>query len=336
MFLDAWKSAFDPLFDLAVRARARTVRVWAVAMLRMHHTSGLATLSLERIRALLRSGDEALEGLGIERLREARGLEALTVQAWLELLAAQNYEVVRGVVELAMGHLERERLDDSQRLTLALARIASVAELGLRWLRSRPPVRAEALAPLLALGNAPVASVRAEATAWLLGLLTTAPFARAEHLRDLVDSRFEDTRAQALETLRTHARYAEMLPLWGTLAESPYRDVQSALIRRAEPWSVGVAPDALRQLWATAVLRVQNGGRDKPRVLRQLAERWLEHPEERATLVPLLRVGLRSVRATEQRAALAALTRAAFASSEVRTAVESEFPDLAFGWERAS
>ena len=63
---------------------------------------------------------------------------------------------------------------------------------------------------------------------------------------------------------------------------------------------------------------------------RQVADRLISKKEERAALVRLLGFTLRSVRATERRAALTQLVRAATADQELKALLTTELPELQF------
>jgi hypothetical protein len=89
-----------------------------------------------------------------------------------------------------------------------------------------------------------------------------------------------------------------------------------------------LAADSLRQVWATVLLSIHSGGRAKQRVVRHIAERIVGRPQEAEGLLPLLGIALRSVRAPERRAGLAALSRAAFRTPELRSAIARKLPEL--------
>ncbi len=331
----AWKDAFEPLLGLAVHARSRTVRTWALAMLRDQYSADLRALPLERLRAMLRSPHDEVLTVAIELLKAAPGLETMALDAWLELLAIENAAVVSVVCDLVARHVAPDRLSLAQCVGLASARVAPVAELGLLWAKARAVRTADELQVVTALGNAGAPLVRAEAVAWVVSLLEREPAARPEHLRELLDARHADTRALALAALTRIERLRGELSLWAALAESPYDDVRDALVRRMDDWRGTLSPSSLRHVWATALLAIHRGSRTKRLVLLQLAERLAERRDEVPVLLPLLRVGLRSVRPPERRAALAAIGRAAFAAPDLRDALALAFPELTL-WPEAS
>jgi hypothetical protein len=76
------------------------------------------------------------------------------------------------------------------------------------------------------------------------------------------------------------------------------------------------------------MLAVHRGSTTKRRVPRAIAERIAAHPDEAAELLPILGLALRSVRPPERATALAALTRAVHANSELRALAHAIIPEL--------
>ena len=130
------------------------------------------------------------------------------------------------------------------------------------------------------------------------------------------------------------------MTLWQRLLESPYDDVRLALVTeldammsRANPASIlelsrALDPERLRLLWASVLLNVRRGGRVKPGVVQQVAQRLAGRPEEAEQLLPLLGLALRSVRAPERRAALAAVVRLVEDRPEAAPIVRKALPEL--------
>ncbi len=323
-----WASAFESLFEFVLRARSRTVRTWALTTLRDQHSTELRALPIDRVRELLRSPHDEVLVLGAELLKSVRGLERLPVDAWLELLAIDNADVVALVSELVAKYVTPDRLLLEQCVALACARVAPVAQLGLAWAKTKPLRSAADLDVCARIGNAAAPLVRREAVAWFLEALARESFATPEHVRELLDARFQDTRAATIAFVRGSERFRDVLTVWSSLAESPYEDARGALIERMTAWDAQMTPASLRHLWATAILAVHRGSRTKPRVLTQIAQRIVQHPDEASALMPLFRYTLRSVRATERRAAIAAVARAAFGDPAFRSRLAAELPEL--------
>jgi hypothetical protein len=325
---DAWRGAFAALLSLAARARSRTVRAFAIALLRRDHAAELRSLPLKGIRDLLRSPHDEVQTFAAELLRGASGVQNLSIEEWLTLLRLDNPTALPILCELVEKTVRPERLSLAQTIELACARAAPVAELGLRWAKQKPIADEAALGALLGLSRASAPLVRAEGLAWVAELLGRAAFARPEHVRELLDARFADARAHGLSLVEGDARFQGSTLLWGALAESPYDDARGFLVRHLREREASFGPETLRQLWATALLAVHRGGRAKRSALDQIAARVARRPAEAEALLPLLGIALRSVRAPERRAALAAIATAAVREPALGSALARLLPDL--------
>jgi hypothetical protein len=226
-----------------------------------------------------------------------------------------------------------KRLSLAQAIDLACARIAAVAELGLRWAKERKIDTAEDLVVAARIGQATVAHVRADGAKWLLDLLDASPHRRPEHLRDMFDSRFADVRALAIAYIGKKPPGAEGIPLWFALLESPYDDVRAIVVKSAEAWQKEAGSGEIEHLASTVLLAVHRGASTKQVMLRRIADRAAERPAEAERLLPVLSVALRSVRPPERAGALTAIARAAIASTELRAAVKKHLPELSIATE---
>jgi hypothetical protein len=137
-------------------------------------------------------------------------------------------------------------------------------------------------------------------------------------------------------------RFSKSPIVWASMAESPHPEVREKLLdelaaqARAQPAErrisgAKVADAALAQLWATTLLAIHRGGRAKPKALLSMAQSLVKEPARAESVVPLMRIALRSVRPAERRSALAAITRAAQAHVEVRASVAKHLPELDLG-----
>src|SRR5262249_11316819 len=86
----AWRNAFEGGFHLVTAARSRTVRVFAINMLREQYQRELDRLGVARLRPLLASQHEEVQTFGSELLRTADGIASLSIADWLELLSIDN------------------------------------------------------------------------------------------------------------------------------------------------------------------------------------------------------------------------------------------------------
>jgi hypothetical protein len=321
---DVWMGCRDELLTLVDTARARTVRLWTVGWLRARYADELRGLPIARVRAFLRSPHDELQEFGAELLPHAAGLDRLPIDEWLALLAVENAVALPIICELVAKHVAPSRLTVEQCVQLACARPQAVAALGLGWLREKRDVSLGALLPL---SGAEAPAVRAQGLDWLLEKLG-APEAKPEQLRELVDARHADVRARALDKLAAEPRFATDPLLWAALPESPYDDVRAFLVARLEAQRARLPAGSLAHVWATALLNVHRGGKQKPEVARQIAAELERHPAQAPELLPLLAIALRSLRVTERAAALAAVVRAVERRPSLAPAVARALPEL--------
>ncbi len=332
----ALSSAFAPLFALLLRGQSALVRNVALPLLRKYHGPTLRKLPLSQIVALLKSPFPQAQTLSSELLENASGLESFTLSEWLELLQIDNPFALPVLCKLVARHVAPESVSLAQCVALACTRAAPVAELGLRWLRSQTPRTVAELESLLELRNAPADIVRGPAIEWLLGLLESSSFSRVEQVRELADSLKQDVRERVLTILATGGRFADEPLLWSALAESPHDDVRAFLMSHLSARMDAFTPASVLHLWATVLLSIHRGSRTKQAVLKQLSQTIVADPDRAESIVPLLAVALRSVRAPERRGALAALTQAVQKNSSIRGAVSKHIPELIFSSDSVS
>lgn len=313
------------LLDLLATAEAAVVRGWALALLRGDHREALAALDAAAVRTLLHSPHEEAQQLGAELLPALPGLERLPIDRWLDLLGARGTVAVQAVVPLAERHVDPSRVSLAECVRLARLPAAPVAELGLRWARSKRVDGPDALAALMPLTGARVESVRAAAADWLADLLRTSPLATPEHLRDLIDAPHADVRARGLALL-DEPRYGAAEQVWLAMTETPFADVRGRLLVHLKAWRPGL--DTERRLWADTLLALEGGAAARGRALRQIGSRLEAHPEEAPSLLRLLAVSLRGVSAPDRRQALAALGRAVLRRPALRAAVAEHLPEV--------
>jgi hypothetical protein len=314
------------VLELVARAKSRPVASFAVWLLERFYGDDLVGLELDQLRPLLVHPREEVQRFAAARLLQARGLERAGIAVWIELLATAGLEALPAICQAVEKFVRPDRLTLDQCIALARSSAAPVAELGLRWAKekAKPGDRGK----LLALRDAAAPGVRDDAVQWLTKLLRDASDARPEEVRELLDANHADVRTRALAFVGDEPRFDRSPILWAALAESPFPDAQQHLVRKLSTDGDGLAASARRHLWSTTVLAVRTGARAKRQALRQIAARLVEHPEEAAELLPLLRVSLRSVRVAERRPALAAVARAAFDAPQLRAAIAEHMPEL--------
>lgn len=335
-FKDAWQGALLDLLDMLARARSRTVRVWTIAWLEASYQAELDAIDVNAIRPLLLSIDEDVARFGSKLFRGAQGLATLAVADWLELLRTENLDVAPVVVLAFEKNVAPKRLSLAQIVDLTGARIAAVAELGLRWAKdavasAKTAISAQDLTALARIASASVEPVRTDGARWLLEILDAAPEKRPEHLRDLFDSRFADVRVLAKDYLES--RKVADVPLWFALLESPFDDVRALVVKHAESWQSQAGIGEIEHLALSVLLAVHRGAGAKQSMLRRIADRAAARPEEAERLLPVLSIALRSVRPPERVGALAALARAAVGHASLRAAVSRHIPELSISGE---
>ncbi|MCC6556683.1 MAG: hypothetical protein IT372_27295 [Polyangiaceae bacterium] len=332
----AWQGAFEDVFALAWGARCRTVRLFAIGLLRRDYAGDLAGLTLARVRPLLSSPHEEVQTLGAEILRGVPGLERLPIAEWIELLRLDNIAALVFLCEVIQRHVTPARLSLADCVELACAKAAPVAELGLGWVKQKPIKTGADLDAIVLLARAGAPVVRQEATAWVIEALKASAAARPEHVRDLFDSRHADVRERALALFAADPRFRDDTGLWAALAETPYDDARGFLLRHLEERKAALSHEALRHLWASSLLSIHRGARQKRAALKQIADRVVERPAEADPLLALLGVALRSVRPPERRAALAAVAQAALRAPALRRDIERRLPELKLFREEAA
>ncbi len=341
---EAWSRSFEVTLELAANARSRPVSRFAVHLLEKHHAPRVKEITFATAKRLLSAAHEEARAFMVARLRDVGGLDKVPVTEWLALVDAGTLETLPEIVRLFREHVAPRRLSLEEQITLALSPAAAVAELGFGWVKeqTKKPLGALERQRLLRLVSARTPIVRKAAAEYIAELLTKAPEAKPEEVRELIDAGDADVRAKGLTLVDEVDRFSKSPVVWASMAESPHTDVRekllSELFTRANevpqakhPTGPSVEDAALARLWSTTLLSIHRGGRAKPKALATIARTLVDHPTRAEALVPLLRIALRSVRPAERRPALAAVIRAAQASVEVRVAVSQHLPELALG-----
>ncbi|MDI3286752.1 hypothetical protein [Polyangium sp. 15x6] len=333
---EAWKGSFEGVLALVTTAKSRTVRVFAVEILKAWYPRELGSLTMARLRPLIASPNEEVQVFAADLLRTAEGISSLSVAEWLELLQIDNPTALGFLCEAIKKHVAPARLTLDQCVDLACSPVAPVAELGLDWAMTKKTAGIKGIEAMLRLASARAPRVREAAAKWVVSILSTSKDARMTHVRDLVDARYDDVRREALQLFERDVRFKDDPALWSALAESPYDDVRAFLLAHLVAREKALGPATLERIWATTILAVHRGSKQKRTALSQIAARIVAHPGEAEPLVGLFGYALRSVRPPERRAALAAVSRAAFQAPALRSAIGRKLPELSlFQEERA-
>lgn len=324
----AWRDCLGDVVTLLKKAQSRTVRSFALDLLRLEYASSLHTLPVLRLRALLLSPHEEVQSFAAELLRDARDIHLLPIADWVDLLTVQSPAALEIVCELVAKHVSPSRLSLADAVALGCQRPAPVAELGLTWAKGKRLSTEADLVTILGFAKAESPRVRDQAAQWVTEVLEKSLATRPEHVRELLDSRHSDVRGHAMALVRRDPRFRDAPVLWTALAESPDDDVRAFLVRHVEGRGAAAQPGSMRHVWATVLLGIHRGSRTKRRALSQVAEAVARSPEKAEELLPLLGVALRSVRPPERRAALAAVAVAAARTPALLDALGRRLPEI--------
>jgi len=327
---DAWRGKADEVLALLVSAQATAVRHFAVKWLESKEPEALRGLPVSKLVALLTGPHADVRAFAARRLLDATGMEHLRAADWLALLSVEDADVAFAVAKRARELVAPSRFEVSQLVALASGPMAPAASLGFEWLKARTLTTEAEKTAVFALASARAPTVRKEASEWLVERLRAAGDTRPEQLRELLDGRFEDVRSPAFALFEQDARFRDDETLWAALAETPYPELRSRFVGHLGRRRAALDPKAVRALWATTLLDVHRGGRAKRVALGQLARELSHRPESADSLLPLLAITLRSVRAAERRDALATLAGLS-AHPALAAALSRHLPDLRFG-----
>lgn len=331
----AWENVFEGILKMLTSARSRTVRVFGITLLKENYARDLEKLDVARLRPLIASPHEEVQTFGSDLLRNAKGLTSLSVADWLELLAIDNQSALVFLCEAIRKHVSPSRLTLDQCVDLACAQVSPVAELGFDWTKSKKVDSKLALGSILRLATARAPRVREAAAKWLATVLGSHKDTKMEHVRDLIDARHEDVRREALGLFERDVRFKDDPHLWTSLAENPYDDVRFFLLKHLAEREKALGQTALQRVWASTILAVHRGAHQKRAALSQISARIVAQPAEAEPLLTLFSYALRSVRLTERRSALAAVSKAAFKAPALRSAINRKLPELSLFAEEA-
>jgi hypothetical protein len=336
-FESLWKASPRAFLELLREARCRTVRQWAVFMIRREQSALLQELSSEELLGLLASDDPVVAGLAADVLRGMADLHALGIERLLDLLATASADTLPILCELLEARLDASQVTIEQAVRLAISRPLPVARLGFRWLQTKTPTRATECRALRDLTEAQAEPLRPEMVRWMRGVLSAAADFQPDWVLDCLDSRHEDVRAEGWSWFQEEPRARDRVDLWQKLLESPYDDVRLQIVAELEKRTNGertavdlgqLDPELVRFLWAAVLLNIHRGGRKKPVAVQQLVRRLARQPAEAPLLLPILAVALRSLRGPEWRAGLTGVVQLANQKPELLPLVRQTFPEL--------
>jgi hypothetical protein len=334
MFERHWASpaAVPALLALVLDANCRPVRVWAIQLLKRHHSAALASVDAELLVRLVDHADGDVAAFAAELLSTASVAGTLPVATWLRLLATRNGTVVAAVVDAFQKHVNFDRVTLAQAVQIATSPATPVARLGLEILGQRKIASDADRATLAELASARCLAAGDAIARFAMGKLNVAGAYQLAQVIPFFDSRLLSVRQGAFEALAEDSPAASDPAFWSALLESPYDDVRAALVERLKHRQSlpGAGADALAFLWRGVLLNIHRGGRAKLSALKQVSRHVTLRPDTLPALLPVLAVAIRSVRAPEARHGLAAIVAAVEKVPALEPAVVATFPELRF------
>jgi hypothetical protein len=332
VFPEAWKKpeAAPLLLALVTSAPARLVRIWARQLFEREHAA--FAVPLETILALLEHEEADVQQFGAKLLESSAFLATLPVSSWLKLLQTKNDDALQGVCDAFAKHVSGERLDLAQCVELACVRPVPVARLGERYLKQRSIESSADRALIVGLADAKCSAVAGELTVWALGILGKPEHYSAEQVIRFFDSSVAEMRAAAWNWLLQNPAALADATLWSRLSETPHDDLRLRFIDYLQRQNElpGTEVNQLANIWRSVLLGVHRGGRQKAKAVQQIAQAIIADPAMAESLLPVLAAAVRSVRAPESRAGLAAVMTVLEAQPQLTAAIHRALPELKF------
>lgn len=333
-FNQLWKRQPDAALVLITTAKARTVRQWAMRWLAKESPQTLEKLPLDTLLDWLKAKDADLAEFAAARLRTKTGLESVPLDRWMGILDAAPADALDVVCDLIGRNVRGEQLSLFEAVRFAKMRAAPVAKLGVLWLKGKVPSSPPQVEAVLSVRDALAQPLRPELCRWAAMTLSGVNPFRPEWVMEFLDSRFEDVRTVGLEWLSTEQRATDAPTVWQRMLESPYDNIRLPMAEKLDEITKTGAdediyrPDLVRLLWATVLLNIHRGGRQKGLVVRQICDRLTRKPNESKHLLPILAVAGRSTRGIEFRTGLTAVVRLQDTTPELAGAIGMAFPEL--------
>lgn len=332
-FNQLWKRQPEAALDLITTAKARTVRQWAMRWLTKESPETLEKLPLDTLLDWLKAKDADLAEFAAARLRTKTGLESVPLERWMSILDSAPADALDVVCELIGRNVGGDKLSLFEAVRFAKMRAAPVAKLGQQWLRGKVPTSGAQIEAVLSLRDAQAQPLRPEMCRWAAKTLSGLENFKPDWVMEYLDSRHEDVRTVGLEWLDTEQRAKDAPTVWQRMLESPYDNIRMPMVDRLEAIRDEKGediyrPELVRLLWATVLLNVHRGGRQKGIVVRQICEQMMRKPDESKHLLPILAVAVRSTRGIEFRTGLTAVVRLQEQKPELGDAIGKALPEL--------
>lgn len=338
MFAPLWKANPDALLGLVQGDVCRTVRQWAIQLLRRDHPEAFDRLSLETLLNWLSHPEPELVTLAADLLRVRGGLQDVPVDRWLQLVETAQPETLEALCGMIAANVTADRVTIAQAVVLAKRRPSALVRLGLTWLQGKTPSTVEDCHALLTLRDAESDTMRRELVQWARNILVASPLFEPLWVLEWIDSRHSEVRAEGWAWMLADGRVRDHVEIWKRLLESPYDDIRLPIVadlearvlknQRALTEDGTLDPGMVRFLWATVLLNIHRGGRSKPIVVRQMVRRLEKHPMEATVLLPILAAALRSASGPEFRAGLVGVVSMIESVAGAEATVRAAFPEL--------
>lgn len=332
MFERLWAKpeSMPALLDVLLRAQCRPVRIWAIQLLRRLHESSLARIDGAMLLKLIDHTDADVAAFAADLLGNAQTVSSFPMTTWMDLLATRSPTVVAVIVEAFRKHVSFDRLTNAQAIELTTRIAVPVARLGLEVLGGKTLRSDTDLHALAKLAGAQCSAVAAEIARFALSRLNVPRVYDLAEIIAFFDSRILTMRQGAFVALTGQTPADTDPAFWARLFESPYDDVRIEFVAglKARGDLPGASAHNLALLWQRVLLNIHRGGRAKLSALRQISDRITAQPQTASTLLPVLAVAIRSVRAPEARHGLAAVISAVEAIPSLADSVRQYLPEL--------
>lgn len=322
----AWVLKPELVFNLLLEANCRTVRLFAVWLLRTKLNDWFQKLPVVTLLKLADHADPDVASLGFDLLEASADLSSVPVEEWLRRLDGTDLDKLTRLSDLLSRHLDPARVSLSDTIRLAAYRSRPVAALGFALLKSKSLTLSDAPL-LLTLAQAGCETVRPEISAWLREKLTSLGPVETSWMLDFLDSKYADVRLVGWSWLRELPVKSDT-GIWQKLMESPYSDVRGWLSEMLSEILDATDSNTLRFLWASVLCSIHNGGRQKPGIVGQIVARITKDAAEAPRLLPLLAIAVRSLRGPEFRAGLTGLVMLSETKPELLPLILQQFSEL--------
>ena len=343
VFEAAWRDRPEAILKVLSEAQAAIISRWAVRWIEADRARFAALAAPGDWVDRLDSADPAVVNLALAMLGDlpAEPLRAeIPAERWASVVESAAPASKALVADFVARLIPPGAVAWAVAARLAVHPAEPVARLGWAWIEGRggetvpPETDPEADADVrLGLLNAASETLRPAIVRAVIAALKDRMGDRARWVLAVLNSPHADARAAGWAWFQADDALWANLEVWTSLLGSPYPDIQAACAAVAD-LPVEIEPTRLDRVRTAVLLRPHGASRIKPGVIRRVVARLETIPtgsdDEAGELLGLLAVVVRSARAPERRAALAALVGLAECRPEWRGRIESAVPALQF------